>query len=238
MSVPTPPAAFFAGMRASFTSVFMFVLVGTYVGIGALAHDYGFTLPWMMASTALLWAGPTQVILISALGTGATLFETAVAVGLSAVRFLPMVVALLPLMRGPQTRTRDLILPAHLTAASMWVESFRLLPAVPPERRIAYCNGLGLGFMISAQIGTLAGFYMTAALPALLTAALLFLTPMSFLVSTTRNARTMVEALALALGLIVCPLLVYAGVGLDLLWTGLIAGTAAYGVRRLRGALR
>jgi ferritin-like metal-binding protein YciE len=29
---------------------------------------------------------------------------------------------------------------------------------VPPERRIAYCNGLGVGFMISAQIGTLAGY--------------------------------------------------------------------------------
>ena len=124
---PRRSSAFLAGLRASFLSVFMLVLLGTYVGIGALAHDYGFTCLWVMASTVLLWAGPTQVILISALGAGATLFETAVAVGLSAVRFLPMVVALLPLMRGPQTRTRDLLLPAHLTAASMWVESFRLL---------------------------------------------------------------------------------------------------------------
>ena len=120
----------------------------------------------------------------------------------------------------------------------MWVESFRLLPAVPLERRIAYCNGLGLGFMLSAHVGTFVGFYLTAALPALLTAALLFLTPMSFLVSTTRNAQTLTDALALAFGLIVCPLLVYAGIGLDLLWTGIIAGTAAYGIRRLRGALR
>ena len=125
--LPTPLSAFLAGLRASFLSVFTLVLLGTYVGIGALAHDYGFTLPWVLVSTVLLWAGPTQVILISALGTGATLFETAVAVGLSAVRFLPMVVALLPLMRSPQTRTRELLLPAHLTAASMWVESFRLL---------------------------------------------------------------------------------------------------------------
>ncbi len=107
------------------------VLVGTYVGIGALAHDYGFSLGWVMASTVLVWAGPSQVIMISALGAGATLFETAIAVGLSCVRFLPMVVALLPLMRGPKTRTSDLLLPAHFTAASMWVELFRLLPAVP-----------------------------------------------------------------------------------------------------------
>jgi predicted branched-subunit amino acid permease len=236
--MPSALSAFFAGLRASFLSVFVMVLVGTYVGIGALAHDYGFSLGWIMASTVLIWAGPAQVIMISALGTGATLFETAIAVGLSGVRFLPMVVTLLPLMRGPQTRTRDLLVPAHFTAASMWVESFRLLPAVPRERRVAYCNGLGIGFMLSAHVGCVIGYYLTASLPPLLTAATLFLTPMSFLVSTARNARALADRLALALGLIISPLLVYADIGLDLLWTGLIAGTVAYGVHRLRGHLR
>ena len=127
--MPSVLSVFLAGLRASFLSVFVFVLVGTYVGIAALAQDYGFSLAWVMASTVLVWAGPSQVILISALGGGATLLETAIAVGLSCVRFLPMVVALLPLMRGPKTRSYDLLLPAHFTAASMWVESFRLLPA-------------------------------------------------------------------------------------------------------------
>jgi len=236
--MPSPLAAFLAGLRASFTSVFILVLLGTYVGIAALAHDYGFSLGWVMASTVLLWAGPSQVILISALGAGATLLETAIAVTLSCVRFLPMVVALLPLVRGPQTRTRDLLLPAHFTAASMWVESFRLLPAVPRERRVAYCNGLGLGFMLAAHVGCVIGYFLTASLPPLLTAATLFLTPMSFLVSTARNARVLAERLALALGLIICPLLVYWELGLDLMWTGIIAGTAGYAVHRLRGAWR
>jgi predicted branched-subunit amino acid permease len=231
-------SAFFAGVRASYQSVFVFVLVGTYVGIAALAQDFGFSLGWLMASTVLVWAGPSQVIMISALGGGATLAETAIAVSLSCVRFLPMVVALLPLMKGAKTRTRDLLLPAHFTAASMWVESFRLLPAVPPERRIAYCNGLGVGFMSCGLLGCIIGYLLTASLPPLLTAALLFLTPMSFLVSTARNARSLTDRLALALGLIICPLLVYAEIGLDLMWTGIIAGTVAYGVHRLRGARR
>lgn len=236
--MPSHMSAFFAGVRASYLSVFVFVLVGTYVGIAALAQDYGFSLGWLMASTVLVWAGPSQVIMISALGGGATLAETAIAVSLSCVRFLPMVVALLPLMKGPKTRAHDLLLPAHFTAASMWVESFRLLPAVPPERRIAYCNGLGVGFMSCGLLGCIIGYLLTASLPPLLTAALLFLTPMSFLVSTARNARSLTDRLALALGLIICPLLVYAEIGLDLMWTGIIAGTVAYGVHRLRGHLR
>jgi predicted branched-subunit amino acid permease len=230
--------AFFGGMRAAALSVFTLVLVGSYVGIGALAHDYGFSLPWVLLSTTLMWAGPAQVILISALGTGATLFETGMAVTLSAVRFLPMVVALLPLVRGPETRLRDLLLPTHFTAASMWVECFRLLPSVPRERRIAFSNGLGAGFLLAAHAGSIIGFLLAASLPALLTAALLFLTPMSFLVSTARNSATLVSRLALGLGLVIGPVLTYFAVGLDLMWTGIIAGTAAYGIHRLRGVLR
>jgi predicted branched-subunit amino acid permease len=235
---PSATALFFDGLQASFTSVFALVLIGTYVGIGALAHDYGFPLPWVLLSTLLIWAGPAQVILISALGTGAGLVETGVAVGLSAVRLLPMVIALLPLIRSPQTRTRDLLLPSHFTAASMWVECFRLLPPMPRESRVAFSNGLGIGFMLSAHIGSIIGFYLAASLPALLTAGLLFLTPMSFLVSTARNSGTRVLQLALGFGLAVSTVLIYAHVGLDLLWTGIIGGSGAYLVHRLHRGKR
>jgi predicted branched-subunit amino acid permease len=228
---------FMAGLAVSFQSVFALVIIGTYVGVGALAHDYGFSLAWVMLSTVLVWAGPAQVIMISALGTGAPLFEVALAVFLSGVRFLPMV-TLLPLLRGPRTKVRDLFVAAHFTSASTWVESFRLLPPLPQDARIPFCNGLAIGFMLSGHIGSVIGFYLAASLPALLTAQLLFLTPISFLLSTAQNSITLVNRLALAFGLVVSPLLIYFQVGLDLMWTGLIAGSAAYVVHRLRGVRR
>jgi hypothetical protein len=43
--------------------------------------------------------------------------------------------------------------------------------------------------MAAAQAGTLIGYYLATSLPPLLTAGLLFLTPISFLISTTRNCR-------------------------------------------------
>jgi predicted branched-subunit amino acid permease len=229
-------AAFFAGVGAAWRSVLAYVLIGTYVGIAALAHDFGFSLWWVVASTVLVWAGPAQVILISALGAGATPVETALAVGLSSARLLPMVVSPLPLIKTPQTRGRELVLPAHLTAISMWIESLRLLPTWPRATRIPFANGLGVGFMLAAQAGTVLGFYLAAALPPILTAGLLFLTPMSFLISTTRNCRLASDWLALALGIGLGPVLAAWQVGLDLLWTGIVAGTVAYGVGRLRGA--
>jgi hypothetical protein len=79
------------------------------------------------------------------------------------------------------------------------------------------------------------GYYLAASLPPLLSAMLLFMTPMSFLISTTRGAQVMVDRLALAFGLLLGPLLVYFRVELDLMWTGVIGGTLAYAVHRLRG---
>jgi predicted branched-subunit amino acid permease len=242
--MPTPAAfnassaAFLGGAKSALTSVFVLVLFGTYVGIGALAHDFGFSSWWLAASTVLVWAAPAQVILISALGAGAPMAEAAIAVSLSSIRMFPMVVALLPLLRGKGTRTRDLLLPTHFTSVSMWVESLRLLPSLPQERRIAFCNGLSVAYMGTAITAGFVGFYLAAGLPSLLAGVLLFLTPMAFLCSTARNARQLVDRLALGLGLAVGPVLTHFHVGLDLMWTGLGAGTLAYAVHRVREATR
>jgi len=53
-------AAFATGLRAAAQSVFVYVIFGTFVGYGALCHDLGFSLPWAVASTVLIWAGPRR----------------------------------------------------------------------------------------------------------------------------------------------------------------------------------
>jgi len=234
---PYPPQsnarAFLSGCVAAWSSVFMLVVTGSFAGIGALGHEFGFSVGWVVAATALIWAAPANVILVSALGTGAAPIEVALAVALSSVRLLPMVVALLPLIKTERTRQRDLLLPAHFTAISMWVEALRLLPQVPRENRIAFCNGIGTGFVAVAMAASAAGYYLAGGLPLPLAAMLLFLTPMSFLVSVIRNSRLLVDRLAFALGFAIGPLMVWGKVDLALMWTGLIGGTAAYAVARL-----
>jgi predicted branched-subunit amino acid permease len=237
-----PPAQvsfqiFLDGIVAAARSVFFYVLVGNYVGMGALAHEVGFSFWWMALCTLLIWAAPAQVILISTLNTAA-LFEVALAVTLSSLRFLPMVAAILPIMRRHGVRQRDLLLPMHLTAISVWVEGMRLLPLMPVERRIVFYNGLGAGLISAAIIGGGIGYVLAARLPPLLAAALLFFTPMAILMSSARNSRTLLDGLSFALGLVVGPIVAAQKIGLDLMWTGLIAGTLAYAVHRIREALR
>jgi predicted branched-subunit amino acid permease len=237
---PPPHVAFqvfLDGIGAAVRSVFFYVLIGNYVGMGALAHEVGFSFWWMALSTVLVWAAPAQVILLFTLNT-ASLWEVALAVTLSSVRFLPMVAALLPTMRRPGVRQRDLLLPMHLTAVSVWVEGMRLLPLMAVERRIAFYNGLGTGLISGAVIGGAIGFLLAARLPPLLAAGLLFFTPMAILMSSARNARTLIDGLAFGLGLVVAPVMAAQKIGLDLMWTGLIAGSVAYAVHRVREAKR
>jgi len=166
------------------------------------------------------------------------MFEAALAVGLSGVRLLPMVVSMLPMLKRPGLPSWKLLMPAHLTAVSIWVEAVRLLPSVPRDARISFINGLGTGYAVCAVAAALAGYYLAAKMPTLISAALLFLTPLAFLMSTLRNVRMLVDRLALGLGLVLGPLFAYWQLGLDLLWSGIVGGTAAYAVHRVREAMQ
>jgi len=226
----SPLRAFAWGMRSVTSTVLTLVLFTTYAGIGALAHDTHFSLGWVLASTLFIWAGPAQIILISTLGSGATVVQAAIAVTVSAIRLFPMVVSVLPMMRTPQTKRRQLVLATHFIAVTLWVECFRLLPQVPLERRIAYVHGLGAGLLLVCLTATTTGYGLAANLPELFAAAILLLTPLAFLLSTARNCRQVSDILALLLGLALFPIVAMFHTGVDILISGVSAGTIAYAV--------
>ncbi|MDR6660387.1 putative branched-subunit amino acid permease [Tardiphaga robiniae] len=227
-------AAFLYGMRSITTTILTLVLFATYIGIGALTHDTHFSLFWALASTLFVWAGPAQIILLVALGSGATVIQAALAVTVSAIRLFPMVVSVLPMLRMPDTKKRQLILPSHFIAVTLWVECFRLMPLVPRERRIAFVNGLGLGLVLSSLTATFIGYHLAANLPPLFGAAILLLTPLAFLLSTARNCKQLADVVALVLGLALFPVVSLFNTGVDILISGVSAGTIAYGVHRWR----
>jgi predicted branched-subunit amino acid permease len=230
----TSAQAFAQGIRAIGATILTLVLFATYIGIGALAHDTHFSLGWALASTAFVWAGPAQIILLSTLGSGATVVQAAIAVTVSAIRLFPMVVSVLPMLRTAQTPRRHLVLPTHFIAVTLWVECFRLLPHVPRQRRIAFTNGLGVGLVSVSLTATLIGYQLAANLPQILGAAVLLLTPLAFLLSTARNCRQLADVLALVLGLALFPLVSLLHTGVDILISGASAGTIAYAVHRWR----
>jgi predicted branched-subunit amino acid permease len=229
-----PLRAFGYGLAAVRLTIFSAVLFVTYIGIGALAHDTHFSLAWALLSTLLVWAGPAQIILISTLASGASIIQSAIAVTVSAIRLFPMVISVLPMMRSPETKKRQLVLVAHLTAVTLWVECYRFLPHVPRERRIAFIHGLGSGLVLIGLVATTVGYVLAANLTQTFASAILLLTPLSFLFSTARNSRELADVLALGLGLAFYPLASLLGSGFDILISGVAAGTVAFLVHKWR----
>lgn len=224
--------AFGWGLRCTGSTVLALVLFVTYIGIGALSHDSHFSLLWALTATLLVWAGPAQIILISTLGSGATVVQSALAVTVTAIRLFPMVVSVLPMTRTPTTKRRHLILVAHFIAVTMWVECYRFLPQVPRERRIAFVHGLGTGLVCIGLTATMIGYLAAANLSQLFAAAILLLTPLAFLFSTASNSRELADVVALVLGLLLYPVASLMHSGVDILVSGVAAGTIAYGVHR------
>ncbi|WP_024515601.1 AzlC family ABC transporter permease [Bradyrhizobium sp. Tv2a-2] len=229
-----PLRAFAIGMGAVRSTILSLVLFVTYVGIGALAHDTHFSLAWAMMGTLLVWAGPAQIILISTLASGASIVQSAIAVTVSAIRLFPMVVAVLPMMRAPETKRRQLVLVAHFTAVTLWVECYRFLPHVPRDKRIAFVHGLGCGLVLIGLVATVIGYELAANLTQTFGSAILLLTPLSFLFSTARNSKELADVLALGLGLAFYPLASLLNSGLDILVSGVAAGTIAFAVHKWR----
>src|SRR5690606_39423783 len=94
---------FFRGTGRIF-SVPSILLMSSFVGFAGLAIQSGITLAQAVFMTITIWALPAKVVLIGAISANAALPAIILAVGLSSVRLTPMVVALLPELKGPNTR--------------------------------------------------------------------------------------------------------------------------------------
>ena len=235
---PLRKTAVWNGIRDSLTLP-AWVVGLSVVGIGSLAHDVGHPAGAVMLSTLLIWASPAQVILYGGLAAGTALPAIALAVCLSSIRFLPMTISVLPLLRRPGQRLPLQLLAAHYVAVTVWVESMRRLPSMPRRERLSYYFGFANATIGVSCLLTGLGYYLAGTVPGPLGAGLLFLTPLFFTISLAAGARTVTDWSAILLGFVLAPLSTAAvGRDFDLLATGLVGGTAAYLIGRLRGVSR
>jgi predicted branched-subunit amino acid permease len=221
--------AFFRGVIAALTSAQGMVLFASYIGYGGLCASIGFPFGAAVFSTALILALPSQLLLITGWAAGGGALGIALAVFLSAARLLPSVVTLLPYLRG---KFWTQIFASHFVAVSIWVESWRLLPPLPPAARLPFYFGLAFTFNIASVLATGAGYVLAGNLPHAFAMGLSFLTPMSFIIALVRNARDLVDYLSLAFGLALAPVFVWLNAPIDLLWVGLFGGGLAWFIHR------
>jgi len=204
------------------------------LGVGSLARDAGVPAGTAVLSTVLMWAAPAQVLLFAGLLAGAALPALAVAICVSSLRFLPMTMSILPLLRRPGQRWPAQAIAAHFVAVTAWVEGMRRLPNLPVGERTPYFFGFAGACMALSAVLTLAGYQLVGVLPVALAAGMLMLTPLFFTIALVASARARQERAAIGLGFALEPLAAtVAGRDFDLLALGLLGGTAAYAAGRI-----
>jgi predicted branched-subunit amino acid permease len=224
---------YFRGVGAAF-SVPGLILAGAFVGFAGLAREAGLTLAQTVFMTGVVWALPGKVVLVGAVLSGASLPAAAFAVALSSVRLMPMVVALMPELRGPRTPKWVFYILSHFVAITSWVIAMERLRGIPRDLRTSYYLGLGSTLVLGNMAVVAVVFMLADSLPPAVSAALFLLTPMYFLTSLWGSARERAGHVAMVLGLGLGPAFHLIAPEFDLLAAGILGGGAAYAFHRLK----
>jgi predicted branched-subunit amino acid permease len=217
--------AFRAGMRKAF-GVPAAVLFAGMVGFGALGHASGLSLSFTASISVLMYALPGQVVFVEMIALGASGAAVALATMLTAARFLPMTLTLVPQI-PPEDRKSSLYGVAHFIAMTSWAVMMREFDRVSPERRMAYLTGFGLTCWSMTLPGTALGFLMAGYMPTPITVGLIMLNPLFFLLSFT-EVRARASQLALLIGGISGPIVYGYSPGWSIVICGVVGGTIAF----------
>ena len=208
------------------------VLTTGYLGFGALCAGNGLSLLGTVLSTVLLWALPGQLILVEMHALGAPFALVLLAVMFSAVRFLPMTVVLMPLLREARAHSVRYYAAAQLLSMSGWAWAMARFPAMAPERRLNYFFGFAGTLLVVSALATTAGYLGGDLLPPKAKLAMVFMSPMYFLLLMTGEARQLLARFSLIGGAVVGPLAHLAMPQASVLAGGLLGGTAGYLMHR------
>lgn len=204
------------------------VMFSSFTGFGALLNSLQLDLSHGIATNVLIFALPGQVVLVDLWRQGASVFFIALAVSLTAVRLLPMVILVLSRARVPTLPLWPQFVVAQFTAITTWVIAQDNINSLKPEARLPWLLGLCAAQVALICFATVFGYLIAQAMPPLIAAPLVFLTPCYFLIALCQGAHWRFDHLSILFGAGLGAVALYLAPGFDLLIAGVVGGTLAY----------
>ena len=133
-------------------------LSASFIAIGALLKNLGFTFQESIFSTLLTYAQPGSLVMAESMFVGASLINIFLAVWLVNARLYPMTVSLMPLIKDKSQPRWKYYLSCHFVAVSSWLIVKNNYHKINRKNRIDFWIGIGTSTWLVAIISTLIGF--------------------------------------------------------------------------------
>ena len=135
-------------------------LGASFIAIGALLKNIGFTLEESIFSSFLIYALPGSLVLAESMIIGASLINIFLAVWLVNARLYPMTVSLMPLVMAKDQPKWKYYLSCHFVAVSSWLILKSNYKKIEKKNRIDFWIGIGTATWLIAIFSTIIGFFL------------------------------------------------------------------------------
>ena len=210
-------------------------LGASFIAIGALLKNLGFSLQESIFSTFLIYALPGSLVMAESMLIGASLINIFFAVWLVNSRLYPMTVALMPLLMHKSQPKWKYYLSCHFIAVSSWLivkDNYKL---IEKENRIDYWIGIGTATWTVAIFSTFIGYLASDFLNKDMIIGLAIVNPVYFICMMIGAMKTIQISLSVILGAVIGPAFYFLSPEWCILFGGFTAGTIAFILGEMNG---
>jgi len=203
-------------------------LGASFVAIGALLKNLGFTIQESIFSTFLTYALPGSLVMAESMFIGASLLNIFLAVWLVNARLYPMTVSLMPLLIHKNQPRWKYYLSCHFIAVSAWLIMKNKYLEVEKEHRIDFWMGIGTATWLVGILSTVLGYIAADYLNKDMMIGLAIVNPVYFMCMMIGAMKTIQISTSIILGAMLGPLFYFVSPEWCILYGGFVAGTIAF----------
>ena len=205
-----------------------FALGASFIAIGALLKNIGFSIQESIFSTFLIYALPGSLVMAESFIISASLINIFLAVWLVNARLYPMTVSLMPLLMHKKQPKWKYYLSCHFVAVSSWLIMKENYQIIKKKDRIDFWIGVGASTWFVAIISTIIGYISADYLNKDMMIGLAIVNPVYFMCMMIGAMKTFQITLSIIIGFLGGPIFYFISPEWCILFGGFFGGTVAY----------
>ena len=203
-------------------------LGASFVAIGALLKNVGFTIEESIFSSFLIYALPGSLVLAESMVIGVSLLNIFLAVWLVNARLYPMTVSLMPLIISKNQPRWKYYLSCHFVAVSSWLILKSNYKKIDKKYRIDFWIGIGTATWLIGIFSTTLGYFSGDYLNKDMMIGLAIVNPIYFMCAMIGVMKSKSISIAIILGAVLGPSFYIISPEWCILFGGTVAGTIAF----------